>query len=301
MRSAICPSTARFGAGPAVLALAVIGLLTPIALAATAGEDCDDAGAVGAGIFMDSDTTTGRIDDYDLDSAAANSNCGSGQATTQPLGEGPDAVYRLLSPDDCSVAISVDPTGAAWDVALYVLQGSCNPGGFSNGTCVALSDVGTDDVIEQVQFMAAAGVTYFIVIDGVGGSDGTFDIVVDCCPDADGDLVCDAVDVCNGNDFAGDTDGDGICDDLDVCNGDDSAGDTDGDGICDDIDNCPTAGNADQADADGNGIGDVCEPPPADQPADTCGCGSGLDGIMMMPMTLLGMGFMRRRRVGRRR
>ena len=72
--------------------------------------------------------------------------------------------------------------------------------------------------------------------------------------------------------------------------------DSDDDGIPDRLDNCPTTANADQADSDGNGVGDVCEPPPADQTTTGgCVCGSGIDGIMVMPMTLLGIGWMRRR------
>jgi beta propeller repeat protein len=39
-------------------------------------------------------------------------------------------------------------------------------------------------------------------------------------------------------------------------------GDADGDGVCGASDNCPTVANPDQADANGNGVGDLCEPPP---------------------------------------
>jgi hypothetical protein len=39
--------------------------------------------------------------------------------------------------------------------------------------------------------------------------------------------------------------------------------DSDGDGVCDNVDNCPSVPNPDQADSNRNGIGDVCEPPPA--------------------------------------
>ena len=54
--------------------------------------------------------------------------------------------------------------------------------------------------------------------------------------DLDGDLVCNAVDLCEGDDATGDSDLDGVCDALDVCDGDDVAGDADTDGICDDLD-----------------------------------------------------------------
>ena len=86
-----------------------------------------------------------------------------------------------------------------------------------------------------------------------------------------------------------------------------SQADDDGDGVVDHLDNCPTTANADQADSDGDGIGDVCddattsEPPVEQTTTGGCGCGSGIDGIMVMPMTLLGMGWMRRRQKRQRR
>ena len=54
--------------------------------------------------------------------------------------------------------------------------------------------------------------------------------------DTDGDGVCDASDVCEGNDATGDTDVDGVCDDSDICQGDDASGDADVDGFCEDLD-----------------------------------------------------------------
>ncbi|MCH8148326.1 MAG: hypothetical protein IH987_10085 [Planctomycetes bacterium] len=83
--------------------------------------------------------------------------------------------------------------------------------------------------------------------------------------------------------------------------------DSDDDGVPDCVDNCPAVANADQADSDGDGVGDACDDattpgPPADQTTTgACGCGSGIDGIMVLPMTLLGMGWMRRRTSRRRR
>ena len=111
--------------------------------------------------------------------------------------------------------------------------------------------------------------------------------------------------------------------------------DTDGDGVVDAFDNCPNTVNPNQEDADGDGVGDACDGCPNDpnktapgdcgcgvadddlddngipdcmeQPAagqappDDCGCGNGMDGMMMMPMTLLGIGWMRRRGSRRQR
>jgi hypothetical protein len=86
--------------------------------------------------------------------------------------------------------------------------------------------------------------------------DGTPD---EGAPDADGDAVCDAFDVCAGDDATGDTDGDAVCNDLDVCDGDDASGDSDGDFVCNDVDLCD--GDDATGDDDGDGVCfdlDVC-------------------------------------------
>lgn len=101
------------------------------------------------------------------------------------------------------------------------------------------------------------------------------------CPggDADGDLVCDSVDICPGADDNLDTDGDGTPDCADGCPNDPrrtiagpcgcgAAPDADGDGVPDCIDNCPRISNTDQADMDGDGIGDACDNCPQVRNAD---------------------------------
>ena len=101
-------------------------------------------------------------------------------------------------------------------------------------------------------------------------------------PDCNTNLIPDATDIANGTNQ--DCNNNGIPDECDIAAG--TSQDGDGDGVPDECDNCPTTANADQADDDGNGIGDVCQ---------DC-CGGTTDGMMMMPMTLLGIGWMRRRR-----
>ncbi len=116
--------------------------------------------------------------------------------------------------------------------------------------------------------------------------DGQVDEGNVCCPDQDGDGICDGNDNCvttpNSNqvdiDFDGfgdacdncalvtnlnqaDADADGIGDVCDNCALVPSTNQTDGDsdGIGDVCDNCATVPNMDQADGDTDGEGDVCE------------------------------------------
>ncbi len=148
----------------------------------------------------------------------------------------------------------------------------------------------------------------------------------ECEPDADGDGLTDDCDdcpddpakfdpgVCGCGAEDDDTDGDGVPDCFDECPGDankleagfcgcgqaDRLDDADDDDVIDCLDNCPAVANADQADADGNGVGDVCEGGPAGQPVGECGCGAG--SVLLMPLMLTAVGWMRRRNhVGRRR
>jgi uncharacterized protein (TIGR03382 family) len=163
---------------------------------------------------------------------------------------------------------------------------------------------------------------------GSGASEDCDDNAIpdECEPDADGDGVTDGCDdcpddpakvdagVCGCGTSDDDSDGDGAPDCFDDCPGDaskleagfcgcgqaDSLDDADDDDVIDCLDNCPAVANPDQADADGNGVGDICEPGAAGQPAGACGCGAG--SALLMPLMLTAVGWMRRRRpVGRRR
>ncbi|MCB9854698.1 MAG: hypothetical protein H6818_03350 [Phycisphaerales bacterium] len=78
-----------------------------------------------------------------------------------------------------------------------------------------------------------------------------------CAADADGDDVCDNLDICPGFDDEIDTDADGIPDGCDSCPLD-NPDDSDGDGVCDSADACP--GGDDSVDSDGDSVPDACDP-----------------------------------------
>ncbi|MEK6644006.1 MAG: NHL repeat-containing protein [Planctomycetota bacterium] len=71
--------------------------------------------------------------------------------------------------------------------------------------------------------------------------------------------------------------------------------DADADGVLDANDNCPNNANPDQADADSDGVGDACPPGTPPDTSVACGmCGAGM--AMMLPLMVLGMMTLRRRR-----
>jgi hypothetical protein len=142
----------------------------------------------------------------------------------------------------------------------------------------------------------------------VADDDTDGDGVEDCFDGCPNDPNKDGPGVCGCGVADDDTDGDGVPDCNDNCPNDpnkldpgfcgcgtpDSLDDADDDGVIDCLDNCPDTANPDQADSDGNGVGDACEPPPAGQPA-PCGTGCAQGVVMMMPLTVLGIGWMKRR------
>jgi large repetitive protein len=130
---------------------------------------------------------------------------------------------------------------------------------------------------------------------------GAFEFISDCNHNGLDDIAEIAAGVttdCNHNSIpdnceSPDTDGDGIWDICDTCT------DTDGDGFGDPgfpantcpTDNCPTTPNPNQADSNKDGVGDACTGAPAGSSCGACGVGAG----MMMPLMLIGLGWMKRR------
>ena len=122
------------------------------------------------------DTTVGQTDDFDLPADTTTPTCsvgatctGAGPAGSLPAGgiytgtgTAPDRAYRITSDVNCTVNITMDPTGAQ-DLSLIVYQAACSN---NLADCACVDDTGVGGVAESVSLSMVAGTTYFIVIDG---------------------------------------------------------------------------------------------------------------------------------------
>lgn len=100
------------------------------------GENCASATVIAALPFNDSDDTTGNVDD--------NGTLPGGCSDYTTTG-GPDLIYSFTTSAGNSVAFTVTPTNAIYDVAIYVL-GTCG----SSATCVIGADACLADGQPQV-------------------------------------------------------------------------------------------------------------------------------------------------------
>jgi len=116
-------------------------------------------------------TTTGFMDDYDEE-------CPYTQSTSA------DVVYTFTA--DADASLNIDLLGSAYDTKLYVYD--------VNLALVGCNDDFHPDYTSKLENLAvAAGMQYYIIIDGYGGGDGDYVIdiagfepcVVDCPADAE--------------------------------------------------------------------------------------------------------------------
>jgi uncharacterized repeat protein (TIGR01451 family) len=147
-------------------------------LAPNTGADTCPAATFETGTFPfnATNTTVGRVDDFDLPADTTNPTCaapttctGAGPAGSLPrgaiytgTGTGPDFAYKIRTTANCTLSIAMDPTGTE-DMALELFQTQCSS---SLADCGCVSDVGVGGGIETISLTAVAGTDYFIAADG---------------------------------------------------------------------------------------------------------------------------------------
>ncbi|WP_257389178.1 hypothetical protein [Tahibacter caeni] len=139
------------------------------------GDTCTPASPTPVNPFTVSSTTVGATNDYDIATV-----CGTGQTLFGGTGASLDVAFGVVTDQNCSVTVTADPTGANWDLALYVLQA---PGAactalpsLADPQCTTMDDNGGANVTETVTFNATAGTQYFVIVDGFNTATGTFDL-----------------------------------------------------------------------------------------------------------------------------
>ena len=100
------------------------------------GENCGTATPIASLPFVDSDDTTGNVDD--------NSTLPGGCSDYTTTG-GPDLIYTFTAGPGNNIAFTATPTNAIYDVAIYIL-GTCG----SSATCVIGADACLADGVPQV-------------------------------------------------------------------------------------------------------------------------------------------------------
>ena len=114
-------------------------------------------------------------------------------------GSGNEHVYRFIAPQ--TGAVCVDSSGSSYDTALHVRSECANP-----NAELACNDDSIFGLQSQLSFNATAGQSYYIFMDGFGGSgDYTLSISAGACGQAPPPLFEDCA-------LLGDEDGNGLAD-----------------------------------------------------------------------------------------
>jgi hypothetical protein len=80
----------------------------------------------------------------------------------------------IMTDRTCTLAVSMDPTGSD-DLALYVERNGCFD---VAGNCAIVDDAGGGGVQEDVEFQAAVGMYYYVIVDGYNGASGPYDLTI---------------------------------------------------------------------------------------------------------------------------
>jgi hypothetical protein len=151
---------------------------TPAPLTPVAGDLCTPPTPTPEVLpYNFSGTTVGFANNYDIAT-----NCGNGQTVFAGTGAALDVAYGITTSANCTLTVTGDPTGANWDMAIYVLQApaaACTQlPALADPQCVGMDDDGGSNVTEVINFAATGGTEYFLVVDGFNAATGTFDISI---------------------------------------------------------------------------------------------------------------------------
>jgi hypothetical protein len=142
------------------------------------GDLCTAPNPTPVNPFNVSSTTVGATNNYDIATVCAT----PGQTLFGGTGAALDVAFGVMVDANCTVNVSADPTGASWDLAVYVLQA---PGAactqlpsLADGQCIVMDDNGGGDVTELLSWPATVGTEYFVIIDGFNAATGTFDLAI---------------------------------------------------------------------------------------------------------------------------
>ncbi|SVD49968.1 uncharacterized protein METZ01_LOCUS402822, partial [marine metagenome] len=139
------------------------------------GDTVDDAVVIDAVPYSDAGTTAGYTNDYDEECPYTGSSS-------------PDVVYSFNPSSDMNIEVSLCSDGNEYDTKLYVYEGEV-------GTLAAAFDVSSgtygeacsdDDCTNSYTNFASylpnviltGGTTYYIVVDGYGGENGNYELVI---------------------------------------------------------------------------------------------------------------------------
>lgn len=165
------------------------------------GEDCAGATVIASLPYTDDGTTIGSVNDYDEACPYTGSTSG-------------DVVYSYTPAANQTVTISLctPGTNTDYDTKVYVYENTC-PGTVTGCNDDACSSPLYSSYVSEVQVDLTAGNTYYIVVDGYGGSTGNYTLsleeyIIQTCPCPPGvDLNEGTIDPLCGNDPAGDPSG----------------------------------------------------------------------------------------------
>jgi hypothetical protein len=93
---------------------------------------------------------------------------------------GPEVVYEFVAPANGSYTFTLSGLAAGVDLDLFIL----------NPTCTAASCTASGNT--SATFTGTAGTTYYVVVDGFNGDEGTFTLDISCPLVGCGDGTCDA-------------------------------------------------------------------------------------------------------------